>query len=332
MNRNTGSKLVKWIFFSGAAALLLAAPLLVRDFYYRNLITLILINVAMAEGLWLMMQAGEESFGQSAFAAVGGYSTAILAVQHGVDPWFTFLVGGIAAALVAILLGLVISHLDGIYFVIGTFAFMELVRGLVTNFQQPFGGASGIVGVPAPAGLETVFGDLGVGFYYLALAVMVITLLGVVAVMHSRLGLLFRAVQQNRTLSSSTGISVRKYKLQAFAIGCFFTGLAGAVFASFSTQVSPAAFGFLSSLDIVLFIYVGGVASMAGPVIGAAVMTYLSYSLMSFGYLKMIIYGAILTVSILCLRGGLVSVPHMVLGLVKRFGGKEEVKAELKHV
>jgi branched-chain amino acid transport system permease protein len=122
------------------------------------------------------------------------------------------------------------------------------------------------------------------------------------------------------------GIYVRKYKLQAFMIGCFFTGLAGAVLASYLTQIAPVNFGFLASLDIVLFCYIGGIGSVFGPVIGSVVMTYVVFSLTSIGHYKMIVYGAILVFSILCLRGGLVSLPEIMLNFVKRTLVKKELR------
>ena len=109
-------------------------------------------------------------------------------------------------------------------------------------------------------------------------------------------------------------------------IGCFFTGLAGAVLASYLTQIAPVNFGFLASLDIVLFCYIGGIGSVIGPVVGAVVMTYTVFSLISIGYYKMIVYGAILVVGILCLRGGLISLPDIMLNFVKRTIVRKELR------
>jgi branched-chain amino acid transport system permease protein len=312
------ARIMKWIGLSAIAMLLFAGPWIFKGDYARHTLILMFINASLAEGLWIMIQAGESSFGQSAFAAIGGYCTAILSVKCHIDPWISFVIGGAGASVAAILLGLIISHLSGIYFVICTFAFMELVRGLCINLVSLTGGAAGIANIPMPMGLEAIFGSRSGGFYYCALGVMIITLLAIFAIRKSRLFLLFNAIERNRQLSSSVGIYVRKYKLQAFMIGSFFTGLAGAVLASYLTQIAPINFGFLASLDIVLFCYIGGIGSMIGPLVGAAAMTYALSSLISLGYYKMIVYGAILVVGILCLRGGLVSVPEMMFNLVRQ--------------
>lgn len=326
MNTNKRNKIIKWIGLAVIAILLFAGPLLVKEEYTRHILIMIFINAALAEGLWIMIQAGESSFGQSAFAAIGGYCTAILSVQYNIDPWITFVIGGIGASVASILLGLIISHLDGVYFVICTFAFMELIRGLCINLVSITGGAAGISGIPLPGGLVQIFGSRSAGFYYLALGVMALSILAVFAITRSRLFLLFNAVEHNRTLSSSVGIYVRKYKLQAFVIGCFFTGLAGAVLASYLTHIAPLNFGFLTSLDIVLFCYIGGIGSVIGPVVGAVMMTYVVNSLVAIGYYKMIVYGAILAFAILWLREGLVSLPNIMLNFVKRSTIRKRLK------
>jgi branched-chain amino acid transport system permease protein len=323
MEKRDKNRMIKWIFLPVIAILLLAGPWIVKDDYARHIIIMIFINVVLAEGLWVMRHAGAESFGQSAFAAIGGYCCAILSLQCNIDPWYTFLIGGVGAALISILLGLVIAHLSGVYFVICTFAFMELIRGLCINFVSLTGGAAGIPGIPAPSGLVAIFGSRTTGFYYLSLGVMVITLLAVLALTRSRLFLLFSAVDHNRALSSSVGIYVRKYKLMAFMFGCFFTGFAGAVLASYLTQIAPLNFGFLASLDIVLFCNIGGMGSVIGPAVGAIVMTYALFGLISIGYYKMIVYGAILAITVLVLRGGLISLPEIILNLFRRTLGKK---------
>ena len=99
------NKMIKWIALSVMAMLLFAGPWIVKDDYARHILIMIFINVVLAEGLWIMIQAGESSFGQSAFAAIGGYCTAILSLQCNVDPWITFVIGGVGASAAAILLG-----------------------------------------------------------------------------------------------------------------------------------------------------------------------------------------------------------------------------------
>ncbi len=326
MEKSNKSKIAKWIALLVMTLLLFTGPWIVKDDYARHILIMIFLNVVLAEGLWIMMQAGEESFGQSGFAAIGGYCVAILSMQYNIDPWITFIIGGVGAAAAAIILGSVISHLSGVYFVICTFAFMELIRGLIINLSSITGGAAGIPGIPSPLGLEKMFSSRSAGFYYLALGLMIITMLAIFSLTRSRLFLLFKAVNQNRALSSSVGIYVRKYKLQAFVIGCFFTGLSGAVLASYLTQIAPVNFGFLASLDIVLFCNIGGMGSVMGPLVGAVVMTYVLLSLLSLGFYKMIVYGAILIVGILFLRGGLISLPEIMLNLVKRIILRKELR------
>ncbi|MFX0197492.1 MAG: branched-chain amino acid ABC transporter permease [Candidatus Hodarchaeota archaeon] len=316
---NKRKKILKWITLGLITGVLVIVPWFFRTFAFQNLMITIFINITLALSLWIMILAGEPSFGQSGFAAVGGYTTAILTTRYGIEAWLTFPLGALVGMVVALLLGLVIAHLEGVFFMITTFAFMSLLFGLTMNFRVPFGSADGIMGVPPPSGLAAVFGDLGIGFYFLALILMVITILATLAITQSRPGILFQAIEENKILSAHSGINVRKYKLQAMAIGCFFTGLAGSINACYMEQICPYNFGFLQSLDIVLFCHVGGISSIFGPITGAVVLTFLSLYFLALGPYRMIVYGGVLAIVILLLRGGLISLPEIVTDLVKRF-------------
>ena len=199
---------------------------------------------------------------------------------------------------------------------ISTFAFMSLLYGLTMNFEVPFGGALGIGNIPAPAGLEKIFGNTDTGFYFLAFAQMGMTIFFTLAIAQSRLGLTFQATEENRVLSAHCGVYVRKYKLQAMALGCFFTALAGGITACYLSMIAPPNFGFLQSLDIALYCYIGGVSSMAGPIVGAAVLTFLSQFLYSLGVYSTVVYGAVLAVIVLLLRKGLISLPGILVNSI----------------
>jgi branched-chain amino acid transport system permease protein len=124
----------------------------------------------------------------------------------------------------------------------------------------------------------------------------------------SKIGLIYKSIGQNDTLTNFCGVHVRKYKLQAFVLGCFLTGIGGGIMASYFTAVSPETFTFFMSLDIIMFNLVGGMGYLAGPVIGAVVLTGVNEFLFAIGYYKMIVYGLIIILVIRLLPGGLVSI------------------------
>jgi branched-chain amino acid transport system permease protein len=308
-NENRENRNVIWIGLLLLGGVLVVAPYIINQ-YTRHIFVMIFVHIMLAIGFYIPFKAGEVSFGQSAFAAVGGYTMAILATKLGIDPWVIFPLAGIVTAGLGLLLGLIIVHLEKVYFVLSTFAFMEFLFATGCNFKEPFGGPDGIRGVPAPAGFS-LFADAGNAYYYLSLILVVLAISAYVSIDRSRIGLLVRSVGDNKVLASCSGVNVKKYKLMAFGMGCFVTGVAGALVASYFTQISPFNFGFWESLDITFYTYFGGPSSIFGPIIGAVVLTIISELMFGFGEYKMIVYGVLMSVVILGLPGGMLQIIQM---------------------
>jgi branched-chain amino acid transport system permease protein len=311
--------------------LLAAIPFLVKAALpgswelFAHILTKIFLNIAFGLCLWIMLQSGMLSLGQGAFISIGAYVTAILAAKYQfvTNVWLCYLIGGAVAAVLALLLGLITVHLRRIFFLLVTWAFGEMLSPVLNSFQEPFGAAAGIVGIPAP-GAISLFPDAFTGYYYLALLFAAVVLLVIWSVSRSRIGLIYRSIGQNDTLTNFCGIHVRKYKLQLFALGCFLTGIGGGIMASYLTALSPDTFTFFTSLDIIMFNLIGGMGSIAGPILGAVVLTGANEFLFAIGYYKMIVYGLIITLSIRMLPGGLVSLPSAAAAAFERLVPKKE--------
>ena len=287
--------------------------------------TKMLMNVGLGLCLWLVFQAGMLSLGQGAFIALGAYTTAILTAKYQLvgNVWATYLVGALVAAVLALAIGLVTVHLRRIFFLLVTWSFAEMLHPVLTSFEHPFGGAAGIVGIPAPAALSA-FSDAFTGYYYLAFAFAALVLSIVSRISSSRLGLIYRSIGQNDTLTRFCGIDVRAYKVQAFVVASVLTGLGGGIMASYLTALSPDTFTYFTSLDVVMFVLIGGLGSIAGPIVGAAVLTGANELLFAVGYYKMIVYGLMVAVSIRFLPGGLISLPAVVRTAVERRRTRKE--------
>jgi branched-chain amino acid transport system permease protein len=268
----------------------------------------IFLNIAFGLCLWVMLQAGMLSLGQGAFIAIGAYVTGILSMKYQLvgSLWFCYLIGALFAALLAFLLGLITVHLRRIFFLLVTWAFGEMLHPIFTSFQDPFGGASGITNIPAPQGIKA-FADPWTGYYFIALGFSLLVFFLIRRLSRSKIGLIYKSIGQNDTLTNFCGVHVRRYKLQAFALGCFLTGIGGGIMASYLTAVSPETFTFFLSLDIIMFNLVGGMGYLAGPVVGAVVLTGVNEFLFAIGYYKMIVYGLVIILVIRLLPGGLVS-------------------------
>ena len=276
----------------------------------------ILLNMAFGLCLWIMLQAGMLSLGQGAFIAIGAYATGIFSVKYSLvsNLWLCYLIGASCAALLAFLLGLITVHLRRIFFLLVTWAFGEMLHPIFTSFQDPFGGASGITNIPPPPGMK-IFSDPWTGYYFIALGFALSAFFLIFRLSLSKIGLIYRSIGQSDVLANFCGLHVRKYKLQAFTLGAFLTGLGGGIVASYLTAVSPETFTFFMSLDIIMFNLIGGMGVLWGPMVGAVVLTGINEFLFAIGYYKMIVYGLIIILVIRLLPGGLVSTPALWRGL-----------------
>lgn len=283
------------------------------------------LNIGFGVCLWLMLQAGELSLGQSAFLAIGAYTTGILVAKYELIGfvWLAYFAGALAAALVAVLLAYLIVHLRRIFFLLVTWSFSEMLHPVFVSFEHPFGGSMGIINIPPPEGLS-LFSESWTGYYYLSLGFAAVILWIILQITRSKLGLITRSIGQNEELVTTCGFHVRRYKVLVFGLGCFLTAIGGGIMASYLTAVSPETFTFFTSLDIIMFNLIGGMGTLVGPIVGAVVLTGINEYLFGVGYFKMVVYGLIIILFISMLPGGLVSLPGVLRARLGRNPGDRE--------
>ena len=170
----------------------------------------------------------------------------------------------------------------------------------------------GIPGIPSPnpivlPGLVSIEFTSKVPFYYLALALLVLTIVVMYRLDHSRMGRIFGAIYDNDKLAESVGVNLGMYTTLAFTIACFFSGLAGSFLAHYVRVITPSSYGLWQGVYYLMYTIIGGAGSIVGPIIGTAGLLYLSRFLITFGRYELIIYGAILIVFMLFLPNGLLS-------------------------
>lgn len=287
-------------------ALLMLLPLAGGD-YYVYLFALVFTNVILAASLRPSLTCGQLNIGHSAFMCIGAYTSALLAKNLGVPFEVSLLCGAVVAAVVGLVIGYPSLRLRGVYFAMVTVAFVEAIRLIASIWVPLTRGNAGLSGVPKPSILGMTLGTK-TSQYYLALFLMLVTLLILYKLEQSRLGLVWKSIGMADNLAQSLGVNVASYKLLAFSLGCFFAGVAGAFYAHFIRFLFPPEFGFLLATNILIYNFVGGRGHFAGPIVGAAFLSLLSEPFRGSPY-ETIFYSIVMLLTILFLPGGLVTLP-----------------------
>lgn len=249
--------------------------------YHLRLLNVAGINAILAASLNLTNGlTGIFSLGHAGFMAVGAYAGTLLTFPVarkemmipdlpqwlGRTEWPFFpalLAGGLFAALCAAIVGWPVLRLRGHYLAVATLGFMIIVQVVATNLDPYTRGALGINGIPPYTSLWWVIGTVA-GTLYVNWAIL-----------HSKIGRAFRALREDDLAAQAVGIRLARYRLAALVVGAFFAGMAGALWAHLITVISPAAFSFLLTFQIVVMVVVGGTGSLTGAVIAATLLTLL---------------------------------------------------------
>ena len=284
-------------------AVALAAPLIAPNDYVVGVLARICLYATLALGLNIVVGfAGLLDIGYVAFFGIGSYLYAFLASpQFGVHlPFLLALpIVVVATALFGIFIGAPTLRLGGDYLAIVTLGFGEITYILLLNLDRPVNitnGASGITDIDPPALLGHVMSG-NAQYYYLFLAVLVAALLASRRLQHSRIGWAWQAIREDELAARAMGVNTTVAKLQAFALGASFAGFAGALLASWQRSVFPENFLFTESINVLAMVIIGGMGSLFGVVLGAAVIVALpelfrelqAYRLLMFGFMLMVL-------------------------------------------
>ncbi len=282
--------------------------------YFVFLASLVVVNAIVAIGLNLLSgYTNQLSFGHAGFLAVGAYTAAIVTTRWpGVPVVATLAAAAVVTGLVGLALGVPCLRLEGLYLAMATLAFGFVVVEAITNLDWLTRGNDGLR-VPAgrlgPWELST-----DTARYYLVVAVGVLMAWGALNLVRTRTGRALLAIRESEIAAQASGVSVARYKTLAFVISAVYTGVAGGLFAFVVGFLSPDAFDVFLSVDYVAMIIVGGLGSVPGSIVGAALLTVLNDSLAGFQNYRPLIFGAILIVSMLFMPGGVASAFRFLKG------------------
>jgi branched-chain amino acid transport system permease protein len=238
------------------------------------------INMIMGLSMFLPMTVGQLSFGQAGFMSIGAHIAVVLTLYAGVSFPIALLVAGLGSGLVGFLVGVPVLRLRGLLLALVTFAFAQVVEVFFLNFK-PTGAAEGIRGIFPYTNLWYVYG-------FLVLLVMFL-----VRLRRSRIGRAFEAVKLDETAAEAMGISVTRAKLTAFAAGAFVAGVGGGLYAHHAVFIQYDNFDFKRSVDIAMYMVLGGMDVLYGPLLGAFIITYLSTALQFLANWRWEVWGSI---------------------------------------
>jgi len=251
--------------------------------------------------------AGILSFGQIAFFGVGAYTAAILSGHAGVSSWLDTLAGAVTGGIAALLIGLAVLRLRGIYVVLVTLAFHQLLDSLVsTDYSGLTGGPNGLAVAPYVASTSLLTQSL-VG-YWIALVAAIAIIAMVLLLLRSPIGLALVAARDAEHVATARGVMATKYRMVAFVLSGAVAGLMGAFYAHYIGVVSPELFSFGLVISLLSMIIVGGWGTVWGPIVGTVTMTILTrYVQGEFPEYQSLIMAAVLVLAVLLFPGGLVA-------------------------
>jgi branched-chain amino acid transport system permease protein len=307
-----------------ATLVVLAVAVLFPLFERTNLTVMGLATEALSYGLvtlalnLLMGYGGQVSVGHAGFLAVGAYTATILATRYGGLPFIVVLaLAGLVTAAVGLLLGLPAGRLRGHYLAVATLGFGVAVPEIALNAGSLTGGFTGLIVPPVHLG-SLLLNDPNnpVPMYYLALVIVVASAAAIRGLLASPTGRRFMAVRDSQDTAPAMGINVGRTKVILFTFSAFFTGLAGYVFALNNGIVEPDSFSFSLSLFFFAAVIVGGLGSMWGSFIGAAILVVVQQEAVSLGGYSEAITGAAVVAVLLLVPGGLAALPRRLATLV----------------
>lgn len=302
-----GMNSTRWGLLSVLTLALAAFPAVDHDEYTITVfITTMVLLILNTSWNFILGIAGVWNFGQLAVYAVGGYGAGILILHAGVPTAAAIILGGLIAAALSVVMAIPTLRLFGIYTALLTFAMAEVIQYSITNDSSGLTGGS--FGFPIVHGLFTSLSPAASlrAYYWLMLAVVLVSTLAVALVKQSSLGIALRAIRDAPALAAARGVSPLRYRVLAFALSGFLAGVAGGLYLSFEQSISPSAMGLTPmSLDVTMLV-IGGLGTVFGPALGTVVVTIVQTLLVSDPGVELTVVGAFLLAVVVFLPGGLV--------------------------
>jgi branched-chain amino acid transport system permease protein len=290
----------------------LALPFLTDSMFILNLLVLMLIMIIFASAWNLLAYSGQGSLGHAAFFGIGAYASTLIAVKSGISPFITIFLGAAVAAFIGVLIGLTCVRLKEWFLAMVTFGFAIIIQTLTVSILAPLTG--GWDGIASPRLISPSIAGYQFIEYYAVLAITIASLVAIWYIMKSRIGLAFLAIRENEIEARVAGVDPVRYRLLAFAMSAYLAGVAGALQIHHIGYLTPELYGVDNSFWPVTYVILGGLGTLAGPVIGTIVLTVIWEGLKSTGltFGRYVIVGFMLILTIIFLPKGLVNLPEKI--------------------
>lgn len=294
------------IFF----AVLAVFPLLIKESYILHIGILCMMYSCYASS-WNLVSgfAGIFGLGFQALAGIGGYLSSLIAIHSGITPWVSIFIGAIVAMCIGAIFCIPCLKLKEMpYIAISSMCLGEVVRLIVANFPDITRGEMGLWGMPDFTNIGPISFANGnrVSYWYLVMVFLVVYLLFINRLVKSPLGRALNTIRDSQPAASSLGVDVPKTKVTIYMISSFMVGLIGGFYAHYMQILTPTSvLGPTMMTLIVAMVLLGGMGTIAGPVLGAFILTILTESLRIIGDYRLIVYGAIIVVAIIFLPKGI---------------------------
>lgn len=288
-------------------ALALVFPWLAGNDYHLTVMSTAYIFAIATLGLNLITgYTGQLNLAHAGFMAVGAYTVGILTVDHGWSFWAAFPVAGLVTVVLGYFVGLVSLRLKGHFFSIFTLCVGYIMFLVIEKWDSLTHGTVGIMGIPAPGAMGSLEFETPLALYYLTLVFLVLAVWAMRRIVKSLLGRTFMAIRNSDELAEALGINLMRNKVLAFMLSVFYAGMAGALYAGFVRFIGPDIASAEHTFDMMIFMLVGGLGTVLGPLLGAIGMPWLTQWLQFLQEYRFIVFGPILVALVIFMPYGVV--------------------------
>lgn len=248
---------------------------------------------------------GQLSLAHAGFFAIGAYSVGILTTRYEMNFWLALVIAMLITCVAGLLLGVIALRTREHFFAIYTLIVGYLIYLLIDKWDSLTGGVRGLIGIPIPDAIGPIEFTSATSMYYLVLFFLVVSIFIGVRIVRSLTGRTYIAIRNSEELAQTLGINTRTNKLVSFVVSVAYAGLAGALYASLTRFIGPEIAGLEMVFNFLIYLIVGGLGTLTGPIIGTMIFVWLTQFLQSFQEYRMLIFGPILVLIVIFYPAGL---------------------------